>query len=131
VSSDRSKNPTRFLEDIANRLDRIHEFAETMDVKAFLEDEKTCLAVTRLMEEVCEAANWFAKNPNGIDFARRYPEVEFSNFGLAGNVFRHIYWKMDYEQLWNDIHYGADIKDLEEVLAAELPFYRKHFTDRR
>ena len=44
-----------------------------------------------------------------------------------GNIIRHMYWGVDYARLWDDLHGGTDIAALEEMLEAEVPFYRRIF----
>ncbi len=97
-----------------------------MDVEAFKADRKTQLAVTRLVEELCEAALWFTKHENGADVVARNPDVQWRRFGNAGNLIRHQYAGVDYATLWRNL-WGPDVRALEDALAREIPFYRPLF----
>jgi uncharacterized protein with HEPN domain len=50
------------LQDIAERFLLIGEFLGSIDRKEFLNDKKTNHAVAKVVEEICEAAYWFAKS---------------------------------------------------------------------
>lgn len=123
----RADDPKQKLQDIAERLALIREFIEGVDRERFLEDKKTHHAVAKVIEEICEAAYWFSKNPNAEDVRNKYPSVNFRIFGDAGNVIRHVYWWTDYGRLWDDLHEGKDIAALEDMLEGEVPFYRRVF----
>lgn len=96
-------------------------------LETFQNDRKTIYAVVRAMEELCESAYWFVKNPNGEEIRKRYPNVDFNVFGVAGNIYRHQYWNIVAMRVWSDIHDGTDIEQVETMLEAELPFYRRIF----
>ncbi len=111
---------------MVERLTTIHSFIEGMDLQAFVEDYKTQLAVTRLVEELCEAALWFAKNDNGVEIAARNVDVNWRRFGDAGNIIRHQYARVDYVTLWRNL-WGPDVGALEDALEREVPFYKPLF----
>lgn len=120
-------DPKQKLQDIAERFILIREFLGGIDREEFLKDKKTNHAVAKVMEEICEAAYWFAKSEHSEPIRKKYPEVNFRVFGDAGNIIRHMYWGIDYARLWDDLHGGSDIAALEEMLEAEVPFYRPVF----
>jgi uncharacterized protein with HEPN domain len=115
------------LQDIAERFLHIREFLRGIDRKAFLNDKKTNHAVAKVVEEVCEAAYWFAKSERAEPIRNKYPDVNFRVFGDAGNIIRHMYWGIDYARLWDDLHGGSDIAALETMPEVEVPFYRPVF----
>jgi uncharacterized protein with HEPN domain len=129
VSSKRYEpdDPKQKLQDIAERFALIREFLEGMSRERFLNDKKTNHAVAKVVEELCEAAYWFAKSESGRAVREKYPDVSFRVFGDAGNIIRHQYWWTDYGRLWDDLHEGADVAALEDLLENELPFYRRAF----
>jgi uncharacterized protein with HEPN domain len=96
-----------------------------MDRDAFVKDQKTHHAVAKVVEELCEAAYWFVKSPSGASIVAKYPNINFRDFGNAGNIFRHRYWSIDYARLWDDLHEGSDISALEEMLEKELLPYQR------
>ena len=86
-----SERVRRRLLDIVDDIDRLTGFVSGLDVDAFAADERTVLAVERLLQRITEAVVQI-----GVDqMAQLAPDMPVGKIGALGNRLRHDYGKVD------------------------------------
>lgn len=108
--------PRRFdlyLKDILTAAAKARAFTHGLDYAAFIADEKTLLAVAKLLEIVGEAA---ARIPEDIRAA--HPAVPWRSIADFRNRLVHQYWGMDAAILWDLLH--NELPALESEVTAIL-----------
>ncbi len=85
-----------FLEDIQTAMQRIAEYVEGYDFKAFKKDNKTVDAVIRNFEIIGEASK---KLP--AEIKKKYSTVPWEEMYYLRNKISHEYFGIDYEIIWD------------------------------
>jgi uncharacterized protein with HEPN domain len=103
-----SDRQVRHLSDIADAILRIRRLTQDMQIEAFEEDERTNLAVERLLQILTEAAHRLGREASAI-----CPEVNWRDVRDFGNFLRHEYDQVLGRNIWDTIHH-----DLPPLLLA-------------
>ncbi len=96
-----------FIKDMLDAIDRILEFVEGMDFRAFAADDKTMSAVLRKIEIIGEAS----KNIPA-EVKQKYVTVPWSRLAKMRDRLIHGYFAIDEEIIW-------------KVVSMELPELRR------
>ena len=105
-----------YLEDMLQSMNRIEEYLESMDFKAFKKTYMVVDATIRNFEVIGEAA----KNvPTHIRL--KYPEIPWTKMYGLRNLITHEYFGIDYEMIWEIARRNLPQNkiDLEEILEIE------------
>lgn len=84
------------LQDIVEDAGRIATFLGDMDPAAFQDDERTMLAVERLLQRVTEAVVQIGST----DMDRIRPDLPVRTIRAFGNILRHQYRTLDVELVY-------------------------------
>lgn len=90
------RDPRLYLEDMRDACARISRYADGMDFKAFLQDERTFDAVVRNLMVIGEAAKQVP-----VDLRDAHPEVEWRKVAGLRDIIVHGYFGIDPEVLWD------------------------------
>jgi uncharacterized protein with HEPN domain len=112
------RNSEVFLQDIISCIDKILGFVPDTGYASFIEDEKTLLAVTRLLEIMGEAAAKVAP-----DIQDRHPDLPWKNLRDLRNHVVHHYWDIDTTILWDVVE--NELRPLRQRLAEILQEVRQ------
>ena len=105
-----SKNPSVYISDILESIEKIGRFVGDLSYQEFSRDEMRIDAVVRNLEIIGEAA----KNvPDDLKAA--YPDIEWRKIVGLRNVLIHAYSKVDTEIVWDFI--STKLVDLQERLS--------------
>ena len=85
-----------------------------LDYAAFVEDERTYLAIERLLENIGEAARHVSSELQG-----RHPEIPWQGITGMRNILAHQYGVVDQRKVWQAARDG--IGELIPKLEALLP----------
>ena len=107
-----------YLWDMLDAARRAERLIAGLDFAAFAEDERTSLAIERLLENVGEAARHVSS-----EFQEGHPEIPWQGIIGMRNVLAHQYGVVDQRKVWEAAKEGisALIPLLEAVLSAESP----------
>lgn len=107
------KSPKVWVIDIIQATETIERLLVGYEFKAFSEDERTNLAVTKLIENIGEACNHLID-----DFQDDYPQIPWRKIIAMRNRLIHEYWDIDYKVLWRVANSDAPSlrKDLLSIL---------------
>lgn len=88
-----------YINDLREAFGKIEVFSEGIkDLEDFTKDEKTALAIIKLLENIGEAA----KNvPHAIK--SKYPDVPWEDMAGMRDILIHEYFGIDYEVVWKTI----------------------------
>lgn len=102
-----------YLWDMLDAAQRIERLTEGLDYAAFVDDERTSLAVERLLENVGEAARHVSP-----ELQSAHPEIPWQGIIGMRNVLAHQYGVVDQRKVWEAAREG--IAALEPLLQAML-----------
>lgn len=104
-----------YLWDMLDAARRIQRLTVGMDLGAFQEDERTNLAVERLLENIGEAAAHVSS-----EFVSGHPTIQWKGVIGMRNVLAHQYGSVDQRLVWESAIRGVpDLIALLEPLAGE------------
>ena len=103
-----------YLWDMLDAAGRIERLTAGPDYAAFVDDERTSLAVERLLENVGEAARQVSP-----ELQSAHPEVPWQGIIGMRNVLAHQYGVVDQRKVWQAARNG--VASLVPLLAAILP----------
>lgn len=103
-----------YLWDMLDAAQRIERLTEGLDYTAFVDDERTSLAVERLLENVGEAARHVSLGLQGL-----HPEIPWQGTIGMRNVLAHQYGVVDQRKVWQAAREG--VAALIPLLEALLP----------
>jgi uncharacterized protein with HEPN domain len=99
-----------YFQDIVDMMDTVQQLVATMTYEAFLQDQRTKLAVTKAIEIIGEAA----KNiPSSV--RDDYPDVPWKQMSGMRDKLTHAYFGIDFEIVW---------KTASELIPALTPVVR-------
>ena len=101
------------LDEIVENIRRARDFMSGHDLDSFKLDSKTHYAVVRALEIISEAARRLSP-----ELKARHRGIPWRNVEDAGNQYRHVYHRLEIEQVWDTAHKPLD--DLLVVVEAEL-----------
>ena len=103
-----------YLWDMLDAARRIERLTEGLDYAAFVDDERTSLAVERLLENVGEAARHVSP-----ELQNAHPEIPWQGIIGMRNVLAHQYGVVDQRKVWQAAREGTAA--LVPLLEAMLP----------
>ncbi len=98
-----------YLVHIADAIDRIQFYTDTMDENEFLTDEKTQDAVVRNFEVMGEAARNIERHYP--EYAAKHASLPWRSMYEMRNALAHGYFKIDFEIVWRTIQ--LDLPEME------------------
>jgi uncharacterized protein with HEPN domain len=108
-----SRSIEEYLRDIIENIDSAKSFAGGKTLATFEKDRLTHYAVLRALEIISEASRHLAD-----EIKARHPGIKWRAMADAGNVYRHVYHKVDLEFVWQTVTEFLD--PLREAALAEL-----------
>jgi uncharacterized protein with HEPN domain len=93
-----SKGVDEYLRDIIENIDAAKAFVKKMSLAEFEKDRLTHYAVLRAPEIISEASRHLTK-----DVKARHPYIQWRAMADAGNVYRHVYHKVDLPFVWRTV----------------------------
>ena len=103
-----------YLWDMLDAARRIERLTAGLDYAAFVDDERTSLAVERLLENVGEAARHVS-----LELQSLHPEIPWQGIIGMRNVLAHQYGVVDQRKVWQAARDG--VAALIPLLEALLP----------
>jgi uncharacterized protein with HEPN domain len=91
------------LDEIAANIRFAREFVAGHDLDSFTLDSKTLYAVVRALEIISEATRRLSP-----ELKARNPIIPWRRVEDAGNQYRHVYHRLEVEQLWDTVHSPLD-----------------------
>lgn len=108
-----SRGVEGYLRDIIENVDAAKAFVKGKTFAAFEKDRLVHYAVLRALEIISEASRHLTS-----EIKTRHPKIRWRAIADAGNVYRHVYHKVDLEFVWQTV---AEFLDpLREAARAEL-----------
>jgi uncharacterized protein with HEPN domain len=92
------KNDDLFLTHILDAICKIERFTSFLSKNDFVMDDKTNLAVLRLLEIIGEAANHISQ-----DTLQQIPEIPWKEIVGFRNILIHEYFNVDLDIVWKTI----------------------------
>ena len=89
------KSPNIWIIDIINATDTLDRLLKGFDFDRFKTDERTQLAILKLIENIGEACNHLE-----IEFKSGYPDIPWRKIKAMRNQLAHQYWDIDFEVVW-------------------------------
>ena len=93
------REPIAYVWDVRHACDRIRHFVDGMDRGTYLSDERTRLAVERLLITIGEAVNRLSASDSAM--AEQLGNV--SRIVAFRNILVHGYFNLDHEIVWDTI----------------------------
>lgn len=118
------KSPSIWIIDIINATHTINRLLSGYSFEQFKQDERTNLAITKLIENIGEACTHLE-----AEFKTRYPEIPWRKIVAMRNRLAHQYWDIDFDIMWIVATKEAQaLKDelvpvLEKIQAQEKEIY--------
>jgi len=101
-----------YVWDMLDAAGRIQRLLRGLDYGAFVEDDRTSLAIERLLENVGEAARHVSPK-----LQRTHPEIPWQGIIGIRNVLAHQYGVVDQRKVWQAATHGiAELMPLLEKL---------------
>jgi uncharacterized protein with HEPN domain len=108
-----SRSIEEYLRDIIENFDTAKAFVVGKTHADFAKDRLTHYAVLRALEIVSEASRHLT-----AEIKTRHPKIKWRAIADAGNVYRHVYHKVDLEFVWQTVTEFLD--PIRAAAAAEL-----------
>lgn len=89
------KNPKPFIQHIIDSADTTFKLLQGYDYQKFYDDERTHLAIVKLIEIIGEACNHLLE-----DYQDQYPRIPWNSIRGMRNRLIHEYWDIDYPTVW-------------------------------
>jgi uncharacterized protein with HEPN domain len=89
------KSPSVWIIDIINATDTLDRLLEGYNFDRFSSDERTQLAIVKLIENIGEACSHLID-----DFKSDYPHVPWRKIKAMRNQLAHQYWDIDFKVVW-------------------------------
>ena len=103
------KQPEPFVFHIIEAVDKIEELLDGFSKEDFEQDERTQLAIIKLLEMIGEACNKLEQ-----DFHQSHPEIPWRQIISMRNRLTHEYWDIDIDIVWKTIQ--QRVPDLKQKL---------------
>ena len=84
-----------FIEHVLASADKIEKLLHGFDKQKFSQDERTQLAIIKLLEIIGEACLRLE-----ADFHHRHPEIPWPKIISMRNRLTHAYWEIDLDIVW-------------------------------
>ena len=107
------KHDDLFLNHILDAIQKIERFTDSITKNDFVMDDKTNLAVIRLLEIIGEAANHISQ-----DTSLQIPEISWREIVGFRNILIHEYFNVDLDIVWKTIK--VNIPDMKNKIQAYL-----------
>ncbi len=107
------RDPTLFLYDILECIEKIQKYVSGMTYEDFENDERTVDAVLRNLEIIGEAARNIPS-----EFRVKYPDIPWRRIVGLRNVVIHEYFGVDLENIWEIVK--NDLPDLKQKIKTLL-----------
>jgi uncharacterized protein with HEPN domain len=105
-----------YLWDMLDAARRARRLTSGMDFAAFVADERTSLAVERLLENIGEAASHVS-----LEFIAMHPAIPWRTMVGMRNVLAHQYGSVDQQLVWKSVANGVpELIAFLEPLAGDL-----------
>lgn len=101
------------FEDILESISKIEQYSAGLEFDNYLNDEKTRLAIERLMQIITEAAYRL-----GDEAEKLCPGPDWKGYMGMGNLLRHAYHRIDDKIVWDTIQ--IDLPMLKESIKKAL-----------
>ena len=109
-----AKSTQIYLQHILNAISDIENHVFDMKYADFLKDVKTQDAVIRKMGIIGEAV----KNiPN--EFKQKHTETEWKEISNMRNILIHVYFNLDYEEIWKTIEVDIPLLKRQIIMILE------------
>jgi uncharacterized protein with HEPN domain len=94
-------------------IQKIEQFTESITINDFARDDKTNLAIIRLLEIIGEAANHISQ-----DTIEQIPEIAWREIVGFRNILIHEYFNVDLDIVWKTIQ--VNIPDMKNQIQKYL-----------
>lgn len=84
-----------FIGHILESADKIEELLRGFDKEKFSQDERTQLAIIKLLEIIGEACSRLE-----MEFHQKHPEIPWPKIISMRNRLTHAYWEIDLDIVW-------------------------------
>ncbi|MBU1085152.1 MAG: DUF86 domain-containing protein [Candidatus Beckwithbacteria bacterium] len=92
------KQPNPYLSHIIESFDKIDILLHGFTKEKFVKDERTQLAIIKLLEIIGEACVHLK-----IDFYKSHPEIPWAKIISMRNRLTHEYWEIDLDIVWKTV----------------------------
>jgi len=113
-----SRSVEEYLGDIIVNVDAAKSFVKGKSFEVFQKDRLTHYAVLRALEIISEASRHLTD-----EVKARHPRIQWRAMADAGNIYRHVYHKVDLDFVWQTV--AEFLEPLQEAARAELKRLKK------
>lgn len=103
------RDPSIYLKDILDNMERAERFVKGMDYLEFENDEKTHYAVIRCIEIIGEATKNITHS-----IRKKYPQIPWKDIAGMRDKLIHFYFGVNLERVWDTVKY--DIPKIKPLI---------------